>query len=113
MFCLRVSIRDEVESTLQLLKEHFNVSSETNDLISNTTIEEAGPIFSWLVSCQKIYWIAWVEFFNDIFHDYSLKKVLMVLFNIKNIAIHKQKALFKTRLNLTNVGSNDYIKNLL
>ena len=91
MFCLRVSIRDEVENTLQLLKEHFNVSSETNDLISNTTIEEAGPIFSWLVSCQETYWITWMEFCHDLFQNYPLKKILMVLFNIKNISIHMQK----------------------
>ena len=91
MFCLRVSIRDEVENTLQLLKEHFNVSSETNDLISNTTIEEAGPIFSWLVSCQEIYWITWTKFCHDLFQNYPLKKILMVLFNIKNISIHMQK----------------------
>ena len=91
-----------MDNTLQFLKEHFNVSSEINGFISNVTIEEAGPIFSWLVSCQKIYWIAWMEFYHDLFDNYPLKKILMVLFNIKNIAIRKQKELLKTKLNTSN-----------
>ena len=96
-----------MDSTLQFLKEHFNtISSETNDSISNETIEEAGPIFSWFVSCQEIYWITWMEFCHDLFQNYPLKKVLMVLFNIKNISIQMQKALFKTAFYRANNNCN-------
>ena len=92
-----------MDTTLQFLKQHFNISIETNDLISNETIKEAGPIFSWMVSCQEIYWNPWMEFYHDLFQNYPLKKILMVLFNIKNISIHMQKAIFKTKFNIASV----------
>ena len=63
-----------VEDRLQTFKNLFDVSSETNDLISNKTIEEAGPIFVWMLACPTLYWIAWNEFYNDLFKNHSLRE---------------------------------------
>ena len=78
---------------LTRLQQHFNVSTETNDSISNATIEEAGPLFIWMVKYPNLYWIAWKEFLNDLFNNSSLRKILMILFKIRNIAYHKDKAI--------------------
>ena len=63
-----------VEDLLQTFKNLFNVSSETNDLISNMSIEEAGPIFVWMLLCPKLNWVAWNEFYNDLFKNHKLRE---------------------------------------
>ena len=90
----------EVENMFQIIQQHFNVTTaneilyKVDDFISNATIVEAGPIFTWMVRCPDLYWIAWREFLKNLFDNYSLKKILMVLFNMRNVAKYKNKAIF-------------------
>ena len=91
-FCNNGMLVDfKVEKAMQHIQNYFNKSLETIDLISDATIEEAGPIFTWMIKCpDNAYINAWNKFYNNLF-DFNLRTILIVLFKIKNIAELKQK----------------------
>ena len=92
-FCDKDMLDDiEVEKMMQHIQNHFNQSLETIDLISDATIEEAGQIFTWMIRCpNNVYIKAWNKFYNDLFDNYNLRTILIVMYKIKNIAEIKQK----------------------
>ena len=92
-FCNNGMLVDfEVEKVMQHIQNYFNKSLETIDLISDATIEEAGQIFTWMIRCpNNVYIKAWNNFYNDLFDNYNLRTILIVMYKIKNIAEINQK----------------------
>ena len=78
----------EVEKMLENIALTNEVSEEEKNTtnISNGVIDEAGPLFVYLASCPKVYWITWSEFFDNLLENYNFKIILLNLFRIRHRA---------------------------
>ena len=65
-----------VDNLIEIVQQYFKLTTELNGSISNSTIEEAGNIFTWMVRCQQknLGSIAWTKFYDDLFNDHTLRK---------------------------------------